>query len=114
MSQRRMGQRGVPFRARVLAQLAAYPDGTTIARITRPLADGTHGYDTVYRRIYGALRACERDGLAEQAGWQQLPVPVAWSLDMATRNGPQSPVIWKVTPVGAELLHRMNQEDNQS
>lgn len=104
-----MSQRGAAFRASVLAQLAAYPGGATIAKITRPLADGTHGYDTVYRRIYGALRACERDGLAEQAGRQRPPVPVAWSLDLI-RNTARLPVIWKITPADAAHLVQLSEQ----
>lgn len=96
-------ERESPWRARVLAVLAAFPEGTTISRLTRPLADGAHDYDSMYDRIYQALRACEKRGYVRRMGFVDRRVEGSWDVPGGNGFG-YKPVSWKVTLSGADYL----------
>jgi hypothetical protein len=93
----------LPWHIRVLATLAEFPEGAPISRLTRPLADGTRHYDSVYRGIYRTLRAFESSGYAQRAGHLRC-VPLGWGQDAPALGGYRPAVLWRITPKGAEYL----------
>jgi hypothetical protein len=98
------GSRGaMPWRVRVLAALAGFPDGTTVSRLTRPLAGGAHDYDSMYDRIYQVLRACERRGYVRRAGFLERRVAGSWDAPDGAWLG-RGLVSWQVTTAGADYL----------
>lgn len=98
-----------PWRARVPSALAEFPEGATIARLCRPLADGTQDYCSAYRRIYRTLRACESSGRTRRADHARARMPFAWGKDLSalTWHG-QPPGLWQVTAAGADYLQRVS------
>jgi hypothetical protein len=110
-------QRGMPqasaWRLRVLAALAGFPDGVSIARLTRLLADGTRPYDAVYDSIYNALRSCQRCGYVRRVGpaRARARVQFTWNNDPNSHTcyGDQA-VYWQLTPAGTAYLTSHGQE----
>lgn len=100
-----------PWRLRVLAALAAFPEGASTGRLTRSLADGTRSYDAVYGNIYATLRTCQRHGYVRRAGPARARVRFIWDNDPKTRTayGDQA-VYWQLTPAGTEYLASHGQE----
>jgi hypothetical protein len=98
------GSRGaMPWRVRVLAALAGFPDGTTVSRLARPLADGA-GYDVAYRRVYRALGACERRGHVRRAGLLDRRAAGCWEHAPDGAWLGRGLVSWQVTTAGADYL----------
>src|SRR5262249_8757785 len=64
----------MPWRAQVLGVLATFPNGTTVSRLIRPLADGKRDYDSVYNRTYRELRRCEGDGYVRRTSYREQRV----------------------------------------
>ena len=86
------------WQVQVLTLLAGFQEGATIARLTHSLIDGTQDDESVYRRIYRALRACESSGYAQQTHRVRQ---FAWGED--ARYG-KPPICWQVTSAGANFL----------
>lgn len=96
----------MPWQLRVLDALARFPDGTNIAGLTRPLADGTRHYDSLYRAIHRTLRILESHGHAQRAGHAR-PSPLLRLGPATTARTPyRGPVIWQITAEGASHLAR--------